>query len=118
VRYALDVGIDAIAERTPALGSQLRDGLEQVDGVRVLDRGSERCAIVTFTVRGRAAETVHSELQERGVNASVSYRGYALYDFDDKAVDACVRLSPHYYNTEEEVAVVVEAVRAIAAGTS
>ena len=28
---------------------------------------------------------------------------YARFDFDTKDVDWCVRLSPHYYNTAEEV---------------
>lgn len=113
-RYALAVGTDAIAERTPALGAALRRALEEIDGVRVLDRGRERCAIVTFTVAGRSAEVVKSELGRRGINSSVSYREYALYDFIDKDVDACVRLSPHYYNSEEEVDTVVAAVRELA----
>jgi len=117
VRYALAVGVDAIAERTPALGTALRRGLEDIDAVRVLDRGPELCAIVTFTVAGRSSEIVQSELGRRGINSSVSYRDYALYDFGDKAVDACVRLSPHYYNTEAEVDTVVSAVRELAEET-
>jgi len=110
-RYALAVGIDAIAARTPALGRRLRAGLAQIDGVRVLDRGPELCAIVTFLVEGRSSEKLADELRARGINSSVSRREYALYDFAGKAVDECVRLSPHYYNTEEEVDAVVEAVR-------
>jgi selenocysteine lyase/cysteine desulfurase len=110
-RYALAVGIDAIAARTPALGRRLRDGLAEIDGVRVLDRGPELCAIVTFLVEGRSSERLADDLRARGINSSVSRREYALYDFADKAVEDCVRLSPHYYNTEEEVEVVITAVR-------
>jgi selenocysteine lyase/cysteine desulfurase len=110
-RYALAVGIDAIAARTPALGRRLRDGLAEIDGVRVLDRGPELCAIVTFLVEGRSSERLGDDLRARGINSSVSRREYALYDFADKAVEDCVRLSPHYYNTEEEVDAIVEAVR-------
>ena len=113
-RYALDVGIDAIAARTPALGRRLRDELAQIDGVLVLDRGLELCAIVTFLVEGRSSETLADELRTRGINSSVSRREYALYDFADKAVEECLRLSPHYYNTEEEVDAVVAAVRELA----
>jgi selenocysteine lyase/cysteine desulfurase len=113
-RYALDVGIDAIAARTPALGRRLRDELAQIDGVRVLDRGPELCAIVTFLVEGRSSETLADELRTRGINSSVSRREYALYDFAAKAVEECLRLSPHYYNTEEEVDAVVAAVRELA----
>jgi selenocysteine lyase/cysteine desulfurase len=114
-RYALGVGIEAIAERTPALGSDLRDRLAEVDGVRILDRGSERCAIVTFTLGGWPSEALMHELRRRGINSSLSAREHALYDFTDKEVDACVRLSPHYYNTEREVDDVVATVLDLAA---
>jgi selenocysteine lyase/cysteine desulfurase len=113
-RYALAVGIDAIAERTPALGGRLRDKLAGIDGVRILDRGGERCAIVTFTLGGWTSEALVDELRRRRINSSVSAREHALYDFTDKEVDACVRLSPHYYNTDQEVDDVVDVVRELA----
>jgi selenocysteine lyase/cysteine desulfurase len=115
-RYSLAVGIEAIAGRTPALGDDLRDRLAEIDGVRILDRGSERCAIVTFTLGGWTAEALMDELRRRRINSSVSAREHALYDFTDKGVDACVRLSPHYYNTEQEVDEVVAAVRDLTGG--
>ncbi|HZC28862.1 MAG TPA: aminotransferase class V-fold PLP-dependent enzyme, partial [Gaiellaceae bacterium] len=115
-RYALTVGMDAIAERAPALGQRLRDGLAAVDGVRTLDEGRERCAIVTFTMSGWKSETLHDELRLRGINSSVSRREHALYDLTEKDVDACVRLSPHYYNTEQEVDEVLGVVRELGEG--
>jgi selenocysteine lyase/cysteine desulfurase len=115
-RYALAVGIDAIAERTPALGGALRDRLAEIDGVRVLDRGRKRCAIVTFTLEGWKSEELADELRRRRINSSVSAHEHARYDFTEKGVEACVRLSPHYYNTEEEVSIVVDALRGLAQG--
>jgi selenocysteine lyase/cysteine desulfurase len=113
-RYALGVGMDAIADRTPALGRRLRRMLAEIDGARVLDRGPQLCAIVTFTLAGWEADALHAELRRRGINSSTSHREHALYDFTDKSVDAAVRLSPHYYNTEQEVDDVVAAVRELA----
>ena len=115
IRYALTVGIDVIAERTPALGAALRERLAELDGVRIFDRGRRRCAIVTFTVDGWNSEVLMTELRRRRINSSVSAREHALYDFTDKGVEACVRMSPHYYNTEQEVDEVVDAVRELAA---
>jgi len=115
IRYALTVGIDVIAERTPALGATLRERLAELDGVRIFDRGRRRCAIVTFTVDGWNSEVLMTELRRRRINSSVSAREHALYDFKDKGVEACVRMSPHYYNTEQEVDEVVDAVRELAA---
>jgi selenocysteine lyase/cysteine desulfurase len=114
VRYASAVGMAAIGERTPALGRRLRERLAEVDGARILDRGRELCAIVTFTLAGWTSDALRDELRKRGINSSLSTREDALYDFTDKAVDACVRLSPHYYNSEQEVDEVVAAVRELA----
>ena len=86
-----------------------------MNGVRILDRGRELCAIVTFTLAGWKSEALQRELRKRGINSSVSLREHALYDFTEKAVDACIRLSPHYYNTEEEVDDVVAAIRELGA---
>jgi selenocysteine lyase/cysteine desulfurase len=38
-----------------------------------------------------------------------SLREFGIYDFDAKGVSTAVRLSPHYYNTEEEVDAAVAA---------
>jgi selenocysteine lyase/cysteine desulfurase len=114
IRYALDVGLEPIASRSPALAAGLRAGLGEIDGVRVLDRGPELCAIVTFTLSTLAADDLHAALESRGINSSVASRDTALYDFEEKGVEACLRLSPHYYNTEDEVAQVLAAVAELA----
>jgi selenocysteine lyase/cysteine desulfurase len=50
-------------------------------------------------------------MDARGINSALSYRELAQFDFGDKDVDWCLRLSPHYYNLESEVDQVVDAVR-------
>ena len=110
IGYALGIGLEPIWQRSSALAAQLREKLAAVDGVQLLDRGPELCAIVTFVHPARDAETLHAELEQRGINSAVSSRTTARYDFDEKGVEAAVRLSPHYYNTEEEVDEVVAAV--------
>jgi len=114
IRYALALGLEEIHARATALGAQLRDGLGAIDGVRTLDEGRTRCAIVTFVVDGREAAEIASHLRTRRINSSISLREYAQYDLAGKGVDACIRLSPHYYNTEHEVAQAVAAVADVA----
>ncbi|TMC10249.1 MAG: aminotransferase class V-fold PLP-dependent enzyme [Chloroflexi bacterium] len=118
-RYALAVGIEASGSRARALAARLRGALAGVDGVRVLDRGSELCAIVTIEIAGREARPFQAALGARGINASTTLREHAVYDFDEKRVAWCLRLSPHYYNTESEIdeaaRVVAELARAGAA---
>jgi len=115
-RYALAVGLDAIAARAPMLGARLRSRLETIPGVRVLDRGPRLAASVTFAVDRWEPKPFHDALDARRINSAISYRDYAVFDFGDKDVDWASRLSPHYYNTEAEVDLVADAVSEIVAG--
>lgn len=114
VRYALSVGISSIAKRSPALGAMLREGLSGIEGIDVLDRGRKRCAIVTFTVSGAEPDRFKQALDAHRINSSLGLREYALFDFADKDVDWCVRLSPHYYNTKQEIEHVLAVVEELA----
>ena len=101
--YALDLGLEAIRDRAWALASMIRDRLAEIDTLRVLDRGLERGAIVTASVEGRHAAELVSALSAAGINTNATMRDYAVLDFDDKGVESAIRVSPHYYNTEEEI---------------
>jgi selenocysteine lyase/cysteine desulfurase len=118
VRYARDVGIEAIARRTPALAARLRDGLAPIPGVRVLDRGPNPAALVTFEIAGWQPQAFKAAMDGRGINSALSFREFAQFDFGDKNVDWCLRLSPHYYNTEDEVDRVADAVAELAGSLS
>lgn len=114
-RYALEVGVAAVQNRTRALAGALRSRLDALDRVRVLDRGADPCAIVTVSVEGHAPAQLVDRLRERGINTSAVDLASGLLDFQDKDVDGALRLSPHYYNTEDEVDTAVEALAALAA---
>ena len=114
IRYAMGVGMDEIWARSCRLAAQLREGAAKVKGVRALDRGQELCAIVTLAFKGRPADAVKAGLDDRRINHALSYREYAQYDFAEKNVEWCLRLSPHYYNTEDEVEDVLAAIEQIA----
>ncbi|MEU5163568.1 aminotransferase class V-fold PLP-dependent enzyme [Streptomyces sp. NPDC020875] len=113
-RYAREVGIEAVEQRTPALAARLRDRLGAVPGVRVLDRGPRLAALVTFAVEGWQPQPFKAAVDARGINSALSFREFAQYDFRDKGIEWCLRLSPHYYNTEEEVDHVADAVADLA----
>lgn len=109
-RYALAVGIEAASARAWQLAATLRERCGQIDGIRVLDRGTTRCAIVTLSPSRGTAQELVAFLMARRINCVASLREYGRYDFGEKGVDGAVRLSPHYYNTEAEVDAAVEAV--------
>src|SRR6266566_1090330 len=118
--YALIVGLGAAAryalatgplghERAWRLAALLRERLEAVPEGRLLDRGRERCAIVTLDVRGQNAAELELRLRERGVNTSSADRMSGVLDMDEKRAATVLRFSPHYYNTEDELDAAVAA---------
>jgi selenocysteine lyase/cysteine desulfurase len=115
IRYALRIGLDAINARSVALASHLRSLLAEIPRLRLLDHGPELCAIVTLAIDGLDPDDVHAQLSARRINSSVSDRTDALLDLTDKGVESCLRLSPHYYNTLDEVHEVAAAIAAVAA---
>lgn len=114
-RYAMSVGLDQIETRVSDLTSMLRDTLEGLDGVRVLDRGSDLCAIVTVWVDGWEPIQLVQELRKRKINTSAQVRFDAVLHYDESGATGALRISPHYYNTEEEIETVVEAVTELVA---
>jgi selenocysteine lyase/cysteine desulfurase len=107
-RYALDVGLDVARDRARDLAGYVRDRLSGLPGVRVLDRGPELCAIATAAVHGRKAEDLKLALRTRRINTSSPEREDAVIDMDEKATTSALRVSPHYYNTREEIDTAVE----------
>jgi selenocysteine lyase/cysteine desulfurase len=112
-RYALAVGVEGGGRRARELAATLRSKLNALSGIRVLDRGSELAALVTIEVAGWDATELSKLLRTRGINSSASLRAYAVIDMDEKRAASALRLSPHYYNTEEEIDRVVEQLKAV-----
>jgi selenocysteine lyase/cysteine desulfurase len=109
--YALEVGLDVARDRARALAQYARDRLAELPDVRVLDRGPELCAIATAAIRGRDAQELKLALRARGINTSSPEREDAVIDMDEKAATSALRVSPHYYNTREEIDMAVETLR-------
>ncbi len=114
VDYALGWGLDAIWARVSELAERLRALLREVPGVMVHDLGVVRCGIVTFTLAGREATEIRDALRAQGINVSVSTLTSTRLDMEARALDAVVRASVHYYNTDEELERLCDALRAFA----
>jgi selenocysteine lyase/cysteine desulfurase len=113
VEYAQSIGVARTGKRAVSLANHLRARLSTIDGARVLDRGRDPCAIVTTDIAGHDPAHLVAQLRQRQINTSVSLAWYGLIDMAAKKADGAVRLSPHYYNTLEEVDAAVEALREI-----
>ena len=114
-RYALEVGVERGGRRARDLAATLRSRLSGIGGIRVLDRGKDLAALVTIEVAGWDARELSKLLRTHGINTSASLRAYAVIDMDEKRAATALRLSPHYYNTEEEVDRAVEELKSVTA---
>lgn len=103
VAYTLSWGMDAIEARVTGLADRLRERLRNIDGMQVHDQGLRRCAIVTFTIDGVPAQQVQQRLYDNGVNVSVSLVDHARLDLPVRGLPDLVRASVHYYNTDDEL---------------
>jgi cysteine desulfurase/selenocysteine lyase len=109
VDYALSWGLAAIEARVTGLAARLRAQLAELPGVRVHDHGRRLCGLVTFTVDGVGAGEVVARLRVLAINTSVSASTSSQYDLPHRGLSEVVRASVHYYNTEDELTRLVEA---------
>lgn len=103
VRYASDLGVQAIWARIQHLAGYLRDSLAAIEGVTVEDQGEQKCGIVTFSTRTGQHADLQGCLSRAGVNVSVSRQTSSQWDLPARDLGSVIRASIHYFNTVEEV---------------
>jgi selenocysteine lyase/cysteine desulfurase len=69
----------------------------------VFDNGSQTCNILTFRKDGKSLEQIKQHLEINNVFFSISQKHWGLIDFQKKGIDWAIRLSPHYFNTIDEI---------------
>jgi len=103
VDYALEVGLGWMQQRIGGLAQFTRQALSELPGVRVLDEGEQVCGIVTARASHWVAKDLMEQLKAANINCRISPLVAAQIDFSRKGVDWALRITPHYYNTEEEI---------------
>lgn len=109
--YALNLGLDWIETQVQNIAQLSRKLLGELPGVQVLDHGDKVCGIVTVYASHWAPGTILEKLTRENINCRVSTRGVAQIDFPKKGVEWALRVSPHYYNTADEIRQLVEVLR-------
>ncbi|QZQ55743.1 aminotransferase class V-fold PLP-dependent enzyme [Curtobacterium sp. TC1] len=115
LREALDRGPAATETHLVGLGAHLRTALDAVDGVTVADPSASASAIVTFTVDGVAGKEVSARLRQRRIDSISVPASHAQWDLGARGLPSVVRVSPHVYNDDEDVRVLLEGVADVVA---
>jgi len=110
LEYAAAIGFEEIEARNTELAAHLRSGLSGLPGLELTDKGHLKSAIVTFTVEGHHPTEIKEMLRSMSINVSVSSQDSARLDFPSRNLEAVVRSSVHYYNTEHEIDTFVSAI--------
>lgn len=106
-KYANAVGMKEIENYNRKLSEKLRQNLKN-SRFNVWDWGNNLSSIVTFSGPDGDLENIQKVLKENNVFFSVTYKNSALIDFTNKNINGIVRLSPHYFNTVDEIEKVSE----------
>jgi len=109
--YAMSIGLTEIQERSWRLANELRKKIEQIDNAHLRDIGAEKCAIVSFTIEGLIPREVVSRLRSKGINIGTSDPSSTRLDAEARGLPTVMRAAPHYYNTSEEIDLLIEALK-------
>jgi selenocysteine lyase/cysteine desulfurase len=117
VQQALDIGLDAIAERTRTLAEHLRGSLDVLPGVSTHDLGPRLGAIVTAKLNSVDSAHAAAALGQTHINVSTTVPEHNQFDTEQRGVHPLIRLSPHYYNTTDELDRTVTEIASLSRGS-
>jgi cysteine desulfurase/selenocysteine lyase len=109
--YAMSIGLVAIQDRVRALADQAREQLADIKGAQLRDIGTEKCAIVSFTIAGLDPKDAVQKLRTQKINIGASDPSSTRLDAEARKLPTILRVAPHYYNTSEEIDRMVSALR-------
>ncbi len=109
VEYMLEIGIENIEKRNQELCAYLIGKLKNIEGLKVVDNAPKLSSIVIVAFDKHSPSEIKEQLLMQHINTSISSRSSALIDFTKKNIIDALRISPHYYNTNEEIDVLVAA---------
>ncbi len=93
----------------------LRESLNDVPGLNMLDLGAQKAACVTFTIEGVACTEVKDRLASQGISIGMHGKDYTPYDLGIRGIAEILRASVHLSTTDSEHATFMHAIRDIAA---
>ncbi|HEX5193900.1 MAG TPA: cysteine desulfurase-like protein [Solirubrobacteraceae bacterium] len=107
----------AVERYLDELAAAAREGLQAIDGVRVLGRAARRTSTISFTVDGISPADVAAALNDRGVNVwdGDNYAYELMHRFGLADSGGAVRASLVLYNDDADVRRLVDAVAHVAA---
>ena len=101
--YILKFGLENIRRKNRYLSEIFREGLSNMKGVTLYgpQDAEQRTSIISFSIDGMESEVIAGKLEKAGIILAVR-------EILDKKI---VRASPHFFNTEDEIGIVLDAIK-------
>lgn len=107
--YADAIGIERIEARVSHLAEFCRARITEQPRLTVRDLGIRRCGIVSLEAAGHDAGALVAQMSQQGFAIGTSSAVSTRLDFERRDLPTLIRIAPHYYNTEDEIAACVSA---------
>jgi cysteine desulfurase/selenocysteine lyase len=101
--YAQALGLENIRKCVDDLAEGLRSELANLPGITVQNLGTKHAGLVTFTHDTVAAADITAALQNENISVKTIPRAGALLDTLARDLPVLVRISAHYFNSEDEL---------------
>ena len=115
VDYLLSIDPARAFATTQARAAELRQKLYGLDHVIPACPADASAAIITFNVEGIAAADVKARLDAQVIGVQVASVVHTRLDLAPRGIETAVRVSPHYYNSSEDIERFLAAVDALPA---
>ncbi|MCK0070977.1 aminotransferase class V-fold PLP-dependent enzyme [Kordiimonas laminariae] len=103
IDYLLELGLEKATEEIQHRAAYLRQNLYNIKGVIPTCQEDATAAIITFNKEGHDATTVKAKFHDEGVGVQVSTIEHTRLDLGARGINTTIRVSPHYYNSKEEL---------------
>ena len=103
VDYLLELGVERTTARIAELAAYLRAGIASIKGITPTCQQDATAAIVTFNKEAWSAQDIKVAMEKRAVATQVASVVHTRLDLGARGVDTTARVSPHYYNTVDEL---------------
>ena len=101
--YLLKRGPEKMMKQTQHMAAELRAAIYGIQGIEPACHADATSAIITFNKNGWKAADVRDAMSKQGIAVQVSSVFHTRLDLGARGIDSAVRVSPHYYNSQQEL---------------
>ncbi|MCU1758213.1 aminotransferase class V-fold PLP-dependent enzyme [Pseudomonas sp. 14P_8.1_Bac3] len=107
------LGATRIRQRIDGLSRQLRERLAAISGLTLHNLGpaDRQSGLIAFTLKGWDSVDLKQQLARRGINIGANGVAYTPLDMQARGLESLARIAVSYLNTEDELDLLLNALR-------